>query len=204
VEPTPTPVEGPLDPSSAAWLCELTAEGSPREDAVRRLHALLLRACRAELGRRAARAGLTGPDVDDLAAQAASDATLAVLGKLDASVARAGSRLGHTRSRSSRSLPSWAADGAGTTSASRSRGRAGATRSSSRGTSTSSGPGARIDERKAEHNAKVAERDGEEAADYAEFTIDFAYNAIEEAEYAVLDAVLASVDAEAAASKVPS
>jgi hypothetical protein len=32
----------------------------------------------------------------------------------------------------------------------------------------------------------------------------FAYNAIEEAEYAVLDAVLASMDGEAAASKVPS
>ncbi len=39
---------------------------------------------------------------------------------------------------------------------------------------------------------------------YAEFTIDFAYNAIEESEYAVLDAVLASMDADAAASKVPS
>src|SRR5438094_667422 len=34
-------------------------------------------------GRRAPRAGLTGPDVDDLAEQAATDATLAVLGKLD-------------------------------------------------------------------------------------------------------------------------
>jgi RNA polymerase sigma-70 factor (ECF subfamily) len=78
-----TLVEGTLDPASAAWVRDLAGQGPRREDAARRLHALLVRACRAELGRRARRAGLTGPDVDDLAVQAASDATLAVLGKLD-------------------------------------------------------------------------------------------------------------------------
>jgi RNA polymerase sigma-70 factor (ECF subfamily) len=78
-----TLVEGTLDPASAAWVRDLAGQGPRREDAVQRLHALLVRACRAELRRRAARAGLTGPDVDDLAVQAASDATLAVLGKLD-------------------------------------------------------------------------------------------------------------------------
>ena len=83
MEPTETLVERPLDPASAAWVADLTAEGPRREDAVQRLHALLLRACRAELGRRAPRSGVTGPDVDDLAVQAATDATLAVLGKVD-------------------------------------------------------------------------------------------------------------------------
>ena len=68
---------------SAAWLQDLTTAGPVREDAEQRLHALLLRACRAELGgRRRARAGHRA-GVDDLAEQAATDATLAVLGKLD-------------------------------------------------------------------------------------------------------------------------
>src|SRR6478736_5668992 len=72
-----------LDPTSAAWLRDLASEGNVREDAVRRLRDLMLRACRGEVARRAGRAGLAGPDVDDLAQQAASDATLAVLAKLD-------------------------------------------------------------------------------------------------------------------------
>lgn len=83
MEPTETLAERPLDPASAAWVRDLTAEGARRENAVRRVHALLLGACRAELGRRAPRAGLTGPDVDDLATQAAADATLRVLAKLE-------------------------------------------------------------------------------------------------------------------------
>ena len=72
-----------LDPASAAWLQDLRAEGGVRDGAVQRLRELLLRACRAELLRRAPRAGLTGADVDELAHEAASDATLAVLAKLD-------------------------------------------------------------------------------------------------------------------------
>lgn len=83
VEPTETLEDRPLDPASAAWVADLTAGGGRREDAVRRLYALMLRACRAELGRRAPRAGLAGAEVDDLAVQAAGDATLAVLGRVD-------------------------------------------------------------------------------------------------------------------------
>src|SRR5947209_1853973 len=87
MEPSETlldlPARARLDPASAAWLRDLRAHGAVREAAVRRLHDLLLRACRAELSRRAARAGLSPVDVDDLAQQAASDAALAVLGKLD-------------------------------------------------------------------------------------------------------------------------
>jgi RNA polymerase sigma-70 factor (ECF subfamily) len=83
VEPQiePTVPAASLDPSSAAWLRDLEGGGHVREDAVRRLRELMLRACRAELARRAGRSA--GPDVDDLAHQAASDATLAVLAKLD-------------------------------------------------------------------------------------------------------------------------
>lgn len=83
MEPPKTPPPRALDPASAAWIADLSEAGGRREDAVGRLHSLLLRACRSELGRRAARSGLTGPDLDDVAHQAAADATLAVLAKLD-------------------------------------------------------------------------------------------------------------------------
>jgi hypothetical protein len=56
----------------------------------------------------------------------------------------------------------------------------------------------RIDARKSSHKAKVAERDAEDAENYAEFTIDVAYSAIAEAEYAALDAALYRMEANAA------
>ena len=58
--------------------------GAEREDAVERLHALLLRAAHFEVARRL-RAGGVGSgsgDVDDLASHAADDALLAILSKL--------------------------------------------------------------------------------------------------------------------------
>ena len=74
-----------LDRESAEWLRDLRGDGAAREHAVARLHALLLRVARGEASRR--RATLPGramEDVDDLCVQAASDALLAVLAKLDA------------------------------------------------------------------------------------------------------------------------
>ncbi len=71
-----------LDDSSAQWLADLQAGSVLRDDAHARLHDLLLRAARAEVGRRAGRIRLTGVELDDLAHQAAADAMLAVLGKL--------------------------------------------------------------------------------------------------------------------------
>jgi RNA polymerase sigma-70 factor (ECF subfamily) len=66
------------------WLDALR-ESNPRYDeAVARLHSLLLRGARFEVGRR--RAGLPhvrGEALDDLALQSADDALVAVLGKLD-------------------------------------------------------------------------------------------------------------------------
>jgi RNA polymerase sigma-70 factor, ECF subfamily len=70
--------------ASAEWLDALRDEGPRREEAVARLHALLLRAARFEVGRR--RAGLRhvrGVSLDDLATQSADDALIAVLAKLD-------------------------------------------------------------------------------------------------------------------------
>jgi RNA polymerase sigma-70 factor (ECF subfamily) len=70
------------DAESQRWLAMLR-DGSPeREQGIADLHALLLRAARAELHRRGDRVRVTGPELDDLAHQAAADALLAVLAKL--------------------------------------------------------------------------------------------------------------------------
>jgi RNA polymerase sigma-70 factor (ECF subfamily) len=73
----------PLDDISARWLADLTADGAIRDAAHARLHDLLLRAARAELHRRSSRISLVGAELDDLAHQAAADAMLSVLAKLD-------------------------------------------------------------------------------------------------------------------------
>ena len=65
-----------------AWA--LRSEGAERDDAIAQLYALLLRAARFELGRRrAALSHVRGEELDDIATQAADDALMAVLGKLD-------------------------------------------------------------------------------------------------------------------------
>jgi RNA polymerase sigma-70 factor (ECF subfamily) len=71
-----------LDADSAAWLDALTTPGPTREEALNRLHALLLRVARAETYRRAPAYRIAGPELDDLAHQAAADALLAITGKL--------------------------------------------------------------------------------------------------------------------------
>jgi RNA polymerase sigma-70 factor (ECF subfamily) len=65
--------------SSEEWLA-LLATNAP--GATEELHELLLRIARSEANRRAPRAGITGAELDDLALQAADDATVAVLKKL--------------------------------------------------------------------------------------------------------------------------
>jgi RNA polymerase sigma-70 factor (ECF subfamily) len=76
---------GTLDADSQRWLDELAATGHVRDDAVLRLHELLLRAARYEVARRRhTLSHLRGGDYDDLAQQSADDALVAVLGKLDA------------------------------------------------------------------------------------------------------------------------
>jgi len=71
-----------LDADSAQWLRALQASAPDRDLALARLHALLLRVARSELRRREGRHPITGPDLDDLAHQAADDALVAVTAKL--------------------------------------------------------------------------------------------------------------------------
>jgi RNA polymerase sigma-70 factor, ECF subfamily len=71
------------DAESAEWVRVLGAAGGDRERGASRLHAVLLRAARAETSRRAGRLRISGPELDDIAHQAAADALVAVLGKLD-------------------------------------------------------------------------------------------------------------------------
>jgi RNA polymerase sigma-70 factor (ECF subfamily) len=70
------------DPESDEWVRALTASGPERDEALARLHGLLLRISRSELNRRAGQHRITGPELDDIAHQAAADALLAVTGKL--------------------------------------------------------------------------------------------------------------------------
>lgn len=80
----PAPRGRRLDPESRAWLSQLHAEGPVRNVAIARLHALLLRETRHEVRRRtAALPHPSGRDLDDLAVQAADDALLAILAKLE-------------------------------------------------------------------------------------------------------------------------
>ena len=71
------------DAESREWLQSLSGDGPEREDALRRLHALLLHAARAELARRRPGARGGAGELDDLAMQAADDALVAILGKLN-------------------------------------------------------------------------------------------------------------------------
>ena len=69
---------------SDAWISALRSEGAERDRATARLHQLLLRAARFEVGRRrAALAHVRGEALEDIATQAADDALMAVLSKLD-------------------------------------------------------------------------------------------------------------------------
>jgi RNA polymerase sigma-70 factor (ECF subfamily) len=81
VEQTPAAVPR-LDPESAGWLRMLTGTGPAQEAALARLHEMLVRIARGEVGRRALRLRLAGPELDDLAYQAAADALIAITGKL--------------------------------------------------------------------------------------------------------------------------
>jgi RNA polymerase sigma-70 factor (ECF subfamily) len=70
--------------ASQAWLDALRGDGIARHEALEDLHALLLRAARFELGRRRVALGyVRGEELEDLAMQAADDAMVAVLAKLD-------------------------------------------------------------------------------------------------------------------------
>lgn len=73
----------PLDMASAGWIGALTGTGPERDAGLARLHGMLVRVAVRELRRRTASSGITGPELDDLAYQAAADAMLAIIAKLD-------------------------------------------------------------------------------------------------------------------------
>jgi RNA polymerase sigma-70 factor (ECF subfamily) len=80
----PTLAPPALDADSREWLRGLRAEGSTRDEAVARLHGLLVRAARFEVARRRpALPHLRGDELDDIAHEAADDALMSVLRRLD-------------------------------------------------------------------------------------------------------------------------
>jgi RNA polymerase sigma-70 factor, ECF subfamily len=75
------PGRAALDPESQELLQALKGSGRAYDEACVRLHELLLRAARFEVARR--RRGLAGAEADTIATEAADDALLAVLRRLD-------------------------------------------------------------------------------------------------------------------------
>ncbi len=78
----------PTQPSTDAraetdeWRRTLTAGGAVQREAERRLYALLLRIAQGEVRRRSASLRFSGPELDDIAHQAAGDAAIGVLRRL--------------------------------------------------------------------------------------------------------------------------
>jgi RNA polymerase sigma-70 factor (ECF subfamily) len=73
-----------LDDESRAWLRDLRRAGPNREAALDRLHALLLKAARFEVAlRRPALPHVRGDELDDIALEAADDALMSVLRRLE-------------------------------------------------------------------------------------------------------------------------
>ena len=70
-------------PPDEDWIADLTSDGPVRDDALRRLHALLLRAARFQVSRMSALRAMAGAaQVEDVITLAADEAMVAVLGKL--------------------------------------------------------------------------------------------------------------------------
>src|SRR6266851_4697272 len=70
------------DPESAEWIRVLAVAGPQQEAALARLHEMLLRIAQREARRRGPRLLIGGPELEDLAYQAAADALMAITGKL--------------------------------------------------------------------------------------------------------------------------
>jgi RNA polymerase sigma-70 factor, ECF subfamily len=73
-----------MDAESQEWLRDLRGGGAVRDEAAARLHELLLRAARFEVARRRPTLPhLRGNELDDIAHEAADDALMSVLARLD-------------------------------------------------------------------------------------------------------------------------
>ena len=77
-------VRAAVDEETRAWLRDLRSSGAAYDAAVGKLHALLLRGARFEVSRRrAVSPHLRGDELDDIANEAADDALVSVLARLD-------------------------------------------------------------------------------------------------------------------------
>jgi RNA polymerase sigma-70 factor, ECF subfamily len=84
MEPIAVAEEVRLDEESRRWLDDLRADGATKDAAVARLHDVLLRAARFEVARRRPTLPhLRGDELDDIALEAADDALMSVLRRLD-------------------------------------------------------------------------------------------------------------------------
>jgi RNA polymerase sigma-70 factor (ECF subfamily) len=84
VETSRAQVRHELDEESREWLRALRATGPERDHALTRLQALLVRAARFEVARRRPTLPhLRGGDLDEIALEAANDALMSVLARLD-------------------------------------------------------------------------------------------------------------------------
>jgi RNA polymerase sigma-70 factor (ECF subfamily) len=79
----PAASTSPIDDASREWLRALRASGATRDEAVARLHALLLRAARFEAVRRRGRLPHLRDELEEIAHEAAGDALISVLARLD-------------------------------------------------------------------------------------------------------------------------
>jgi RNA polymerase sigma-70 factor (ECF subfamily) len=72
-----------MDIDSSSWLTALDGAGTNRDAALARLHEMLLRAAFHEAYRRGPTFRISGSELNDIAHQAANDAMISLLGKLD-------------------------------------------------------------------------------------------------------------------------
>jgi RNA polymerase sigma-70 factor (ECF subfamily) len=79
----PETVITPTDFASREWVRSLRADGATRNEAVERLHALLLRAARYEAARRRRHMPHVREELEEIAHEAAGDALISVLAHLD-------------------------------------------------------------------------------------------------------------------------
>ena len=83
IGPTHRVVSAEVAQENRNWVESLSGCGDAHESATRNLYEMLLRAARTEVGRRTSRLRLAGPEVDDLAHQAAADSLLTICGKIE-------------------------------------------------------------------------------------------------------------------------
>jgi RNA polymerase sigma-70 factor (ECF subfamily) len=72
-----------LDPDSERWLRSLGGTEAERRAALVRLHDVLLRIAHSEVRRRSGHLRMAGPELDDIAHQAADDALVAITAKIE-------------------------------------------------------------------------------------------------------------------------